>query len=69
MIEQIVPVKTLAKELLDEGYTDAVLLGMGGSSLGPEVLRLSYGEGLQGLRLQVLDSTHPDAIERCYPGL
>ena len=44
------------------GYTDAVLLGMGGSSLGPEVLRRSFGDVPGGLRLQVLDSTHPDAI-------
>jgi transaldolase/glucose-6-phosphate isomerase len=62
MVEQIVELKSFAKELLDAGYTDAVLLGMGGSSLGPEVLRLSYGELAGGLKLQVLDSTHPDAI-------
>jgi transaldolase/glucose-6-phosphate isomerase len=34
---------------------------MGGSSLGPEVLRQSYGDA-GGLRLQVLDSTHPDVV-------
>src|SRR5215208_1063142 len=44
----------------DAGITDAVLLGMGGSSLGPEVLRRSFGES--AIRLHVLDSTHPDAI-------
>ena len=49
-----------AAEVRDAGITDAVLLGMGGSSLGPEVLRRSYGEG--AIRLHVLDSTHPDAI-------
>src|SRR5436190_10866432 len=43
-----------------DGITDAVLLGMGGSSLGPEVLRLSCGES--PARLHVLDSTHPDQI-------
>jgi transaldolase/glucose-6-phosphate isomerase len=63
MVEKMVELKSLAKELLDEGYTDAVLLGMGGSSLGPEVLRLSYGDQANGLKLQVLDSTHPDAIK------
>jgi transaldolase/glucose-6-phosphate isomerase len=63
MVEQIVELKTFAKELTEAGYTDAVLLGMGGSSLGPEVLRLSYGELAGGLKLQVLDSTHPDAIK------
>jgi len=47
-------------EVRDAGITDAVLLGMGGSSLGPEVLRRSYGDG--AIRLHVLDSTHPDQI-------
>ena len=63
MLEQMVELKAFAKELLDAGYTDAVLLGMGGSSLGPEVIRQSFGELDNGLRLQVLDSTHPDAIK------
>ena len=62
MVEEMVSLKSLTKELLDAGYTDAVLLGMGGSSLGPEVLRQSYGDLPNGLKLQVLDSTHPDAI-------
>jgi len=42
-----------------DGLTDAVLLGMGGSSLAPEVFRLSYGQREGGLRLHVLDSTEP----------
>ncbi len=37
-----------------------VLLGMGGSSLAPEVLRLSFGAD----RFHVLDTTHPQAIRR-----
>jgi glucose-6-phosphate isomerase len=37
---------------------------MGGSSLGPEVIRRSFGEIPGGLRLQVLDSTHPDVVLR-----
>jgi transaldolase/glucose-6-phosphate isomerase len=37
---------------------DVVLLGMGGSSLAPEVLRRAFG----GERLHVLDTTHPQAI-------
>src|SRR4051794_19805435 len=51
---------SLAEEIRDDGITDAVLLGMGGSSLGPEVLRRSFGDG--PIRLHVLDSTHPDQI-------
>jgi transaldolase/glucose-6-phosphate isomerase len=39
-----------------------VLLGMGGSSLGPEVIRRSYGQIPGALRLHVLDSTDPGAV-------
>jgi hypothetical protein len=39
-------------------FDDVVLLGMGGSSLAPEVMRLSFG----GDRFHVLDSTHPQTI-------
>jgi transaldolase/glucose-6-phosphate isomerase len=61
--EEIDDLEAFAAELASEGYTDAVLLGMGGSSLAPEVLRLSFGERQHGrLRLQVLDSTDPGAI-------
>jgi glucose-6-phosphate isomerase len=35
---------------------------MGGSSLGPEVIRRSFGEVPGGLTLHVLDTTHPDLI-------
>jgi glucose-6-phosphate isomerase len=52
--------RAFGKQVRDAGITDAVLLGMGGSSLGPEVLRRSYGDG--PIRLHVLDSTHPDQI-------
>ena len=62
MLEHAPELHAFAEELRAEGFTDAVLLGMGGSSLGPEVIRQSYGEVPGGLRLQVLDSTHPDVV-------
>jgi transaldolase / glucose-6-phosphate isomerase len=62
MLEQAPELEEFAREVRADGYTDAVLLGMGGSSLGPEVLRRSFGEVPDGLRLQVLDSTHPDVV-------
>jgi transaldolase / glucose-6-phosphate isomerase len=47
-----------ALDQLDERYAEVVLLGMGGSSLAPEVLRRTFGaEGFH-----VLDTTHPQAI-------
>jgi transaldolase/glucose-6-phosphate isomerase len=39
-------------------FDDCVLLGMGGSSLAPEVMRRAVGAS----RFHVLDTTHPDAI-------
>ncbi|MDQ6817349.1 MAG: glucose-6-phosphate isomerase, partial [Actinomycetota bacterium] len=62
MLEQAPALEAFTAECREAGYTDVVLLGMGGSSLGPEVIRRSFGEIPGGLRLQVLDSTHPDAI-------
>ena len=43
-------------------FGDVVLLGMGGSSLGPEVIRRSFGEIPGSPRLHVLDSTDPGAV-------
>ncbi len=62
LLEHLPELLALKDELKAEGYTDAILLGMGGSSLGPEVIRQSFGDIAGELRLQVLDSTHPDAI-------
>jgi transaldolase/glucose-6-phosphate isomerase len=62
MLEQAAELNEFAEQARADGFTDAVLLGMGGSSLGPEVIRRSFGEIPGGLRLQVLDSTHPDVV-------
>ena len=45
-----------------DGLRDAVLLGMGGSSLAPEVLWRTFGAPADALDLHVLDSTDPAAI-------
>jgi glucose-6-phosphate isomerase len=45
--------------VVDEGYTTAVVAGMGGSSLAPDVLRRTFGS-LEGyLEVRILDSTDP----------
>ena len=62
MLEHAPDLHAFARTCRDEGFTDAVLLGMGGSSLGPEVIRRSFGDVPGGLRLTVLDSTHPDVV-------
>ncbi|KQT77800.1 bifunctional transaldolase/phosoglucose isomerase [Methylobacterium sp. Leaf466] len=53
-----------AEDVRQTGFTDVVVLGMGGSSLGPEVLAETYGarEGYPSLR--ILDSTDPDQVRQ-----
>lgn len=55
-------ISSFAEGIRDEGYRDLVLLGMGGSSLAPEVLGSSFGDIPGYPRLTVLDSTVPEAI-------
>ncbi len=62
MLEHAPQLNELVEQVKSEGFTDAVLLGMGGSSLGPEVIRRSYGQIPDALRLHVLDSTDPGAV-------
>src|SRR3989441_4142980 len=45
-----------------EGVTGAVLMGMGGSSLAPEVFRQTFGGPKGALNVHVLDTTDPAAI-------
>jgi transaldolase / glucose-6-phosphate isomerase len=52
----------LADEVRERGFRDILLLGMGGSSLCPEVLALSFGHAKGFPRMHVLDSTDPAQI-------
>jgi hypothetical protein len=58
------PLLALADEVAAD-VEDVVLLGMGGSSLAPEVLRRVFG----GERFHVLDTTHPAAIRSLQAAL
>jgi glucose-6-phosphate isomerase len=62
MTGPIAELQDFADELRREGYTHALLLGMGGSSLAPEVFRKAFGVAPGGLDLAVLDSTDPGAV-------
>ena len=56
--------RAFADEVRAEGLRRVVLAGMGGSSLAPEVLASVLGPSERGgLPLEVLDSTHPAAVE------
>ena len=52
-----------AKEVKQSGFTDLVLLGMGGSSLGPEVFGKTFGRQANWPRFHMLDSTDPAQIK------
>jgi glucose-6-phosphate isomerase len=60
--ERVTELEAFAEGVRAEGYQQAVVCGMGGSSLAPEVLALSYPLGANGIPIDVLDSTDPDAV-------
>src|SRR4051812_667041 len=62
MQEEVDDLRDFARACLNDGLTDAVLLGMGGSSLAPEVFRTAFPVADHHLRLHVLDSTDPAAV-------
>jgi transaldolase/glucose-6-phosphate isomerase len=56
----------LATAAASEGITDLVLCGMGGSSLAPEVFAATLPATTGQPRLTVVDTTHPDGVERVH---
>src|SRR5215216_3941718 len=62
MAEEVGELEGLAGEVRQAGYHDVFLLGMGGSSLCPEVLGQTFGSAAGCPTLTVLDTTHPAAI-------
>jgi transaldolase/glucose-6-phosphate isomerase len=57
MLAEADGLEAFADQARDDGLRDVILLGMGGSSLAPEVLRRSFGSAPDRPRLHVLDST------------
>jgi len=62
MKERIPELTALKQELVSEGFSQALLMGMGGSSLAPEVFRQTFGAVKGALDVHVLDTTDPAAI-------
>jgi RpiB/LacA/LacB family sugar-phosphate isomerase len=62
MRAHVADLKIFAAAARADGITDVVLLGMGGSSLAPEVLQAVFGSAPGHPALAVLDSTDPGAI-------
>jgi transaldolase/glucose-6-phosphate isomerase len=68
-LDDIKHLDDIANEMAEGDVLDVLLLGMGGSSLCPEVLSRTFGQ-IEGYpRLHVLDSTDPDQIGRLERGL
>src|SRR4029450_509670 len=62
MADSIERLTAFAAKVHRDGFTDVVLLGMGGSSLAPEVLRGVVGVAPGWPQFRMLDSTDPAAV-------
>jgi transaldolase/glucose-6-phosphate isomerase len=64
MQEETGSIRAFSDEVRADGITHVVLLGMGGSSLAPDVFMASFGNAPGYPELLVLDSTHPAQVSR-----
>ena len=60
--DEIAELEAWADGIRSSGFTHAVVCGMGGSSLAPEVLAQVLPRSAHGVRVAVLDSTDPAAV-------
>lgn len=58
----IAELEDTGREIVDAGFTNIVLMGMGGSSLCPEVFHITFGSAAGYPALHVLDTTDADTI-------
>ncbi len=61
-------IQTFKDELFQDGITQIFVLGMGGSSLAPEVFKLVF-PSINGMELKIVDSTDPNQISQVTKGL
>ena len=64
-LRRIDSLERIAEDVRRAGFTHILLLGMGGSSLCPEVLRMTFGKLPGWPELSVLDSTDPAQVRTC----
>ncbi|MEO5986553.1 MAG: glucose-6-phosphate isomerase [Candidatus Limnocylindria bacterium] len=72
MSKRVDELEHLARDIREDGYRRAAVLGMGGSSLAPELFSRVFGwaggpggtgaASADGLEVRILDSTHPDVV-------
>ena len=63
MAKEVGALTAFADKAKADGIKHVVLLGMGGSSLAPEVFQQTFGNASGYPELHVLDSTHPAAVK------
>ena len=63
LVEHAGELAAFSQRVRNDGFTDVMLLGMGGSSLCPEVFRRTFGKVEGFPTLHVLDSTDPATVE------
>ncbi len=68
-VNQIAALEGFGDAVVDEGYTTAVVAGMGGSSLAPDVLHRTFGSQAGYLALRILDSTDPAHVSATFDDL
>lgn len=61
-LKRLEPLREFVDDVRGAGFEEAVLLGMGGSSLAADVARATFGTADGWLRLTVLDDTDPEAV-------
>lgn len=69
MAQEVAALTAFADRARADGIKDIVLLGMGGSSLAPEVFQETFGNAQGYAKLRVLDSTHPAAVRAVETGI
>jgi glucose-6-phosphate isomerase len=67
--EQIPALEAFGEAIRDDGFSAAIVAGMGGSSLAPEVIATAFGDLEDWLSIRVLDSTDPAAVRAAWDGL
>jgi transaldolase/glucose-6-phosphate isomerase len=63
MGKRVNELRAFADQVKADGFRHVVVLGMGGSSLAPEVFQQTFGNAPGYPELHVLDSTHPQAVK------
>jgi transaldolase / glucose-6-phosphate isomerase len=67
--DQIAGLEGFGEGIRAAGFRTAVVMGMGGSSLAPEVLARTFGSAEGALAIEIVDSTDPDAVNALFDRL